>query len=156
MMSERGYMIEPTKDTLEREGFWTCQQSMGQDLSDALEEFQSKIAQQTESLLQGILKASGILPDGLPAEEEIKRRCVRVRSHGPVVADRLFRQSHNAHCLEREIGLEGIGNSTFVDDYLLDGKSVLFVVHGFHGNVLTVRFVMVGGGEDAKPAGKKE
>ena len=140
-------MKNPTKEILEREGFWICEQAIDQDLRDALGEFNAKIAQQTESLLQGILTAAKLVVDGLPAEEEIKRRCVMVRSPGPVVADRLFRQNHNVHCLEREVGLEEIWNSTFVDEYLIDGKSVLYVVHGFRGNVLTVRFVVAGNGE---------
>ena len=50
----------------------------------------------------------------------------------------------NLHGLTDKIGLEEIRNSTFVDDYMLDGKSVLYVVRGFRGNVLTVRFVVVG------------
>ena len=147
-----------TKETLEREGFWTYEQAIDQDLSDALAEFQSKIAQQTESLLQGILTAAKLVADGLSAEDEIdeiKRRCVRVRSPGPVVADRLFRQNHNAHCLEREVGLEEIGNSTFVDEYLIDGKSVLYVAHGFRGNVLTVRFVVVREEKTVESEGKE-
>lgn len=144
-------MIESTKDTLEKEGFWTYEQAINMELSDALEEFNAKVARQTESILRGILERVGLVDGQETKEEEIKSRMKMVRRPGPIVAARLFYDEHERkvtkdylHGLTGKIGLEEIRNSTFIDDYMLDGKSVLFVVHGFRGNVLTVRFVVVG------------
>lgn len=48
---EEECMIEPTKDTLEREGFWTYEQAIDQDLSDALDEFRAETNRRTDVLL---------------------------------------------------------------------------------------------------------
>ena len=153
-------MIEPTKDTLEREGFWTYEQAIDQDLSDALDEFRAETNRRTDVLLRGILEREGFDPEILGfldrpggadnpkqfrelypylAEEISRRLCVVVR-FGPKIAASFNDDLHRIHADWRDP--DAMKDCT-IYDYMLDGKSVLFVVHGFRGNVLTVRFVVV-------------